>query len=348
MNNEVNEHDWAARTAMRLRIVQGTMVESEEEDRGVQVWEFIAQALDEIAAVDPVFHQRCLQALDEEFPFFEARAPLPYGSENENPTAPFAAAAEPATTSATELARQLAAQAGSMSGEEKSHCMKLLAEAGLVPAPAGGADGRSMPAVLTLPVYEEEIVRLKRTVERILQRLVPESATTVADPSLNLIRGMQMLGLMCEQFLLLHPQVWSLWDRLGGTQHHTTSFQRPPLEATQALADFLRGSSATRRSDVGDMVAKSFYLVTALVQAVSEAGRDFAIWYLQRFGPENIQSVMGFETGTSQAGPAEFWKRYVELTQLHNEEDLKMQFQSLLGKAVLRQLQKRPGSTAAR
>lgn len=341
--NETNERDWAAKTAMRLRIVQAAMVESELEDRGSEVWAFIAQAFNELDTDDGEFQRRCMQALDEEFPFFESRPPLV-----EEPAAPPAEA--PESASALDLVRQLTGMSSTMTSEEREKCSRMLAEAGF---PVGPATSPTTPgtltAAITLPVYEEENVRLKRTVDRILDRLGPGSATGTGtgDPRLSLIRCMQMLGLMSEQYLLVHPHIWALWDRLSSGQQHTTSFNRPPLEPSQALADFLKGSSTTRRSDVGDMVTKSFYLLNALTLAAGDAGKDFSRWFFQKFGPENIQSVMSFETGVSLAGPAEYWKRYVELTQLHNEDEMKEQFQNLLAKAMQRHLQRRPGSTVA-
>ncbi|MEN3941797.1 hypothetical protein WJU23_10930 [Prosthecobacter sp. SYSU 5D2] len=345
--NETNERDWAAKTAMRLRIVQAAMVESESEDRGSEVWAFIAEAINELDTDDGEYQRRCMKALDEEFPFFESRPAL-----TEEAAEPPAEAQEPApaSTSALDLVRQLSGMYSSMSTEEREKSSRMLAEAGfpIGQATAAAAPG-SLTAAITLPGFEEENVRLKRTVERILERLGPGSASSTShgDPRLSLIRCMQMLGLMSEQYLLVHPHIWALWDRLSSSQHHTTSFNRPSLEPSQALADFLKGSSTTRRSDVGDMVTKSFYLLNALVAASGDAGKDFARWFFQKFGPENIQSVMSFETGVSLAGPAEYWKRYVELTQLHNEDEMKEQFNNLLAKAMQRHLQRRPGSTSA-
>lgn len=348
MSSTIDERDWAAKTAMRLRIVQATKVESESQDRGREVWEFISQAMQELAQAEPGQRRRCMQALDEEFPFFESRPsrngesqPDPPRTESGGETVEPASKPRPATVD--ELIDDLVVAAGALTDAERAQQSKRLFEAGFRVEQTHVRDSQGgLQAAVALPVYDEEHLRLKRTVERILDRV--GAGKEGGRVELNLTRCMQMIGLMSDQYLLLHPQVWELWDHLAATQHFSTSFNRPTLLPAKALGDFLQGKSSTRRTDVGEMVTKTFYLLNALVTAVSEAGNEFAAWFFQKFGPDNIQSLIQFETDSRQAGPAEFWKRYCELTQHVNEAEMKEQFQSLLGKAMLRFLQRRPGT----
>lgn len=347
----INERDWAAKTAMRLRIVQATMVESDSMERGREVWGFISEAIRELDQVKDDQRLRCMKALDEEFPFFDSRLTLDAEPSGENSTA---VAAElrakrqqpvPVRLTLDEMIQELVVGYTTMKQDEREKCSRRLAEAGfLIEQPSLTGSEKALKAPLALPVYEEEQVRLKRTVDKILEKLGTELTKGGGKEELNLTRCLQMLGLMSEQYLALHPQVWALWDEMVSTQQYTTSFNRPTLPAAQALAEFLKGRSTTRRSDVGEMVTKSFYLMNALVLSVSEAGREFAVWFLQKFGPENIQSLMNFETNGSRAGPAEYWQRYFDLAHQYNEEEMKEQFQKLLGKAMMRHLQRRPAS----
>lgn len=340
----INERDWAAKTAMRLRIVQATKVESDSPDRGREVWEFISLAMKELDSVDADQRRKCMRALDEEFPFFESRPSLGGEKEALVGSAP-AGRAESVPASPDELVQQLIAASAAISGDEREKHARRLTEAGFQVEQTTVRDvPGGLKAALALPVYEEEHVRLKRTVDRILEKLTIDLTKGGSRAELNLTRCLQMLGLMSEQYLHLHPQVWALWDHLASSQQYTTSFNRPTLPASQALAEFLQGKAGARRADLGEMVTKTYYLLNALITAVTEAGNEFALWFFQKFGPENIQSVLDFETNASKAGPAEYWKRYCELTQHENETEMKEQFQKLLGKAMLRHLQRRPTS----
>ncbi len=338
----INERDWAARTAMRLRIVQATMLESDSKERGVDVWEFILDALRELPPTDEKKCRLCMKALDLEFPFFEARPTLEVQVRSDPP--PPTESRLPPPTPETALEQFLIA-ASSLSVSERAKYGDKLERAGFLLAKKNEIQGdptTKMP--LSLPIYEEERERLQRTVIKIMKRLESDMGDE-SGYELNLNRCMQMLGLLSEQYLLVHPHVWALWDYLSSSNHLTTTFKRPTLAAPKALASFLLGGTTARRADVGEMVTRSFHLMNALIAAVADAGQDFAAWFFQKFGPENIQSLMQFETSRGSVGPAEFWQRYCTLVTDLNETELKEQFHAMLGKAMSRHLNRRPNTT---
>jgi len=343
------ERDWAAKTAMRLRIVQASIAESEideEADRGTVIWQFIADAMGELADLDERSRTNSLRLLDEEFPFYRDRAAMhnPQGSPEraENPvrTSDQSAALPPTPE---RLVEELLKAAGEMNEAELAEASEKLAAAGfriaaskpLVP------DEQSILPV-SIPTFKEEISRLVKTVDKIRSTL---GAGHVTDGvAFDLIRSMQMLGMMVEQFLTLHPQIWRMWEQIVTHHQYTTSFTKPSLPADKSLAQFLEGAATTKRSDVGRMVAKTFVLNSALVSAVENAGREFAAWFFEKFGPENIVAVANFECEGGEAGPERYWQRYLQLTGLHNAQELSEQFNNLLGRNMLRHIQRSGGA----
>ncbi len=336
-----NQSEWAARTAMRLRVVQATMAESDaESERGVEVWEFIAETMAELGSLTREEKKECLKALDREFPFYEDRVRLEAKPE------------EPGVVSTSvlltheEMARKLVEAVATLETGQIERLSKLLCAGGYLLSSSSvaksGTNGGQTLLPVVIPTYQEEVARLTKIVEKIQSTIGKDFFANHEGLSLN--RSMQILGLMCEQFLLLHPQIWGLWEGIVTNHQYTTSFNRPALPAAQALAQFLEGGSSTRRADVGQMVAKSFYLLNALVASVGTASQEFSSWFFEKFGPENIESVMNYETNGSKAGAAEYWKRYQQLAEQHNSEELREQFHNLLGKSMLRNIQRRGGA----
>lgn len=342
----INERDWAAKTAMRLRVVQASMAESDEvQDRGSTVWEFIAQALNELGDVDERFRLKYLRALDEEFPFYQDRLALDQSGSvlDLTPTkTDTTKKVESQTFTPEELLKQLLAAAANLTEAQIQEFSSKLVKGGYKCAVDGeGLQGNASAMPVTMPTYQEEFTRLTKTVEKIQSTIGSKHFKSGA--SLNLIRSLQMLGLMSEQYILLHPQIWEMWEKIVTNQQYTTSFNRPALSPAEALAKFLEGAQSSKRADVGQMVAKTFYLTSALVASVENTGREFVSWFIEKFGAENIESLANFEAGEKSAGPAQYWKRYQELTELHSADELCEQFHNLLGKNMLRQIQRRPG-----
>lgn len=342
-----NERDWAAKTAMRLRIVQASIAESEsddEADRGTIVWQFIADAMGELADLDERTRASSLRLLDEEFPFYQDRISI-HGSNGEGRRGGAADVPQKLMASATpqDLIQGLLQAAASLTDEERAQAAEQLAAGGIqvaAPKPMMPVEQSNLP--LKLPAFQEEITRLVKTVEKIKSTLGTAHVTDGA--AFDLIRSMQMLGMMVEQFLALHPQIWRMWEQIVTHHQYTTSFDKPSLPADKSLAQFLEGAATTKRSDVGRMVAKTFVLNSALVTAVENAGRDFASWFFEKFGPENIEALANFEAEGGDVGPENYWQRYLKLTELHNAQELSEQFNNLLGRNMLRHIQRISGA----
>ena len=331
---------WAAQAAVRLRVVQGTKLELDPE-AGPHVWEFVSEAMKEIAHASAEVRLRCMRALDREFPFFMARAANAEtdrgeaademdfeGGRDESPKV------EGFETYLTELV----AQAANMSDEDRQRVSQSLADAGFTLSAGGVADPSRIEAFLSIPEMEDEQVRLRRMVQRIAERIGTEVGTG-GGKGFNLNRCMQMLGLLVDQYLTVHEPVWTLWDKLVSGYHYTTSFHRPTLSVTEGLAVFMRGGSSVKKADVGEMIAKTFFLIRAMATAVDQAGAEFAQWFYQKYSPESIENYLGLETGTGKAGPAELWQHYLQVTGDNNEAEFREQFRTLLGKAMLQLLQ---------
>ncbi|WP_395735706.1 hypothetical protein [Prosthecobacter sp.] len=341
--NVTTEREWAAKTAMRLHIWQESFAEDDPDTRGASIWEYIAGAFAELRNLDEGSFVRSLKALDEEFPFYRDRkavgADLEYPSPDSPPTPP------PQT--AKELLASLLAVAPSLKEDEREEISRQLKDAGfqvagesIITKPTQGANTSGLPMVM--PEYAEEVSRLVKTVEKIQSAL--GGANFKAGEELNLIRSMQMLGLLSEQFLLLHPQVWSMWESMVTNHQYTTSFSKPAARPDELLAKFLLGATTAKRTDVGTLVAKTFYLAMALIAGVEMAGKEFASWFFDKFGPQNIESVIQYEANGVKVGPEEYWQRYRQMSESHTVEELSEQFNNLLGRNMIRYMQqRRPG-----
>ena len=343
--NVINERDWAAKTAMRLHIWQESFAADDASTRGAAVWQYIADALAELGEMDERFRVTSLRALDEEFPFYQERKVLETSARNDPP--PVKNATEPSPSEPADvqtLTERLIQEASGLSADRRESIAKQLAEAGIglpqnvAAEPVAEALSRNEVSMhLTVPEYKDEIARLGKTVEKIQSTL----GTThfQAGMVIHLVRSMQMLGLMSEQFLQLHPQVWAMWEKIVTNHQYTTSFHKPALAPDESLAQFLLGAPSTKRADVGQMVSKTFYLAVAAVSAVETAGKEFAAWFFDKFGPQNIESIVQYEAKGGDSTPQDYWKHYLHLAETYSTEELSEQFLNLLGRNMLRIIQ---------
>jgi hypothetical protein len=343
--NVINERDWAAKTAMRLHIWQESFAADDPSTRGAAVWQYIADALAELGEMDERFRVTSLRALDEEFPFYQERKVLEASARNDPLLVKKATEASPLEpTDAQTLTERLIQEASGLSADRRESIAKQLAEVGIVlpqnvaAGPVAEALSRNEVSMhLTVPEYKDEIARLGKTVEKIQSTL--GSTKFQAGKVIHLIRSMQMLGLMSEQFLQLHPQVWAMWEKIVTNHQYTTSFHKPALSPDESLAQFLLGAPSTKRADVGQMVSKTFYLAVAAVSAVETAGKEFAAWFFDKFGPQNIESIVQYESKGGDSTPQDYWKHYLHLAETYSTEELSEQFLNLLGRNMLRIIQ---------
>lgn len=338
---------------MKLHIWQESLAADDPAVRGAAVWEYIAGAMAELGDMDERSRGACLQALDEEFPFYQERmvldAPAGTSRENSGSVKDKAEAEAPKTAEPEDVNEQLQKLIEfyqRLPDDERTNITRKLVEAGVAPSlPATEVSdpvtkrtqGKTAGLPLMVPEFQQEVARLGKTVEKIQATIGPEHFK--AGMSIHLIRSMQMLGLMMEQFLQLHPQVWGMWEKIVTNQHYTTSFHKPPLTPDEALAQFLLGAPSTKRADVGQMVAKTFYLAEAAVSSVEGAGKEFAAWFFDKFGPQNIESIVQYEQNGKAVTPEDYWKRYLHLAETYSSEELAEQFLNLLGRSMLKSIQ---------
>lgn len=344
--NYTNERDWAAKTAMRLHIWQESFAADDPSTRGAEVWQYIADALGELGEMDERFRTTSLRALDEEFPFYRERKIVEGAAGGETSSLSSTAAPTPKEepVDAETLAARLIEAAHGLTAGQRESIARQLAEAGIAislkaleepvaePGPKSGVN-----TLLAVPEFQDEIARLGKTVEKIQSTL--GTAHFQAGVVIHLVRSMQMLGLMSEQFLQLHPQVWAMWEKIVTNHQYTTSFHKPALAPDESLAQFLLGTPSTKRADVGQMVSKTFYLAVAAVSAVETAGKEFAAWFFDKFGPQNIESIVQYEAKGADSTPEDYWKRYLHLAETYSTEELSEQFLNLLGRNMLRIIQ---------
>jgi hypothetical protein len=341
--NGINERDWAARTAMRLHIWQESFANDEAEARGAAVWEYIAGAFAELGETDERFRANSFRALDAEFPFYQERKVL-NRPEEAGPQPPSLKQA----LTAKETLANLLTLAPTLKEEEREDFARQLAEVGFVVQPQSMIidNSPSLKSVMeselpvAVPVTPDELSRLTKTLEKIQSVLGADHFDS--DSTLYLTRSMQMLGLMSEQFLVLHPQIWSMWEKIATNNQYTSSFSKPSLSPDEALAKFLQGASTTKRNDVAQLVTKTYGLATALVSAVEIAGLEFAAWFFEKFGPQNIEAVVQYDADGGDSDAAQYWQRYRQMTEAQSAEELSEQFHNLLGRNMLRHIQKRP------
>lgn len=338
---------------MKLHIWQESLAADDPAARGAAVWEYIAGAMAELGDMDERARGACLQALDEEFPFYQERMVLDApagtggrttGSVQDKPEPEAPKAAEPEDVNVQ--LQKLIDFYQRLPDDERTNITRRLVEAGVAPTlPAAEVSGpvtkrtqgKTAGLPLMVPEFQQEVARLGKTVEKIQSTIGPDHFK--AGMSIHLIRSMQMLGLMMEQFLQLHPQVWGMWEKIVTNHHYTTSFHKPPLTPDEALAQFLLGAPSTKRADVGQMVAKTFYLAVAAVSAVEGAGKEFAAWFFDKFGPQNIESIVQYEEQGKNATAEDYWKRYLHLAETYSSEELAEQFLNLLGRNMLKSIQ---------
>ena len=342
--NVSNERDWAAKTAMRLHIWQETFASDGPESRGASVWEYLAAAFAELGEADERFRINSFHALDEEFPFYQERKIL-----DSTVDASAQGRQEPKREAPTakELLASLLAIAPTLQEEEREDFARQLSDVGfqvtshslVASKEAAGTPVTTTDLPVIVPEYPDELNRLTKTVEKIQAALGQTHFKTGA--ALNLIRSMQMLGLMSEQFLSLHPQIWSLWEKIATNNQYTTSFTKPALPPDEALAKFLQGVQSAKRNDVAQLVAKTYSLAAALVAAVELAGMEFAAWFFEKFGPQNIEAVVQYDANGGEVDAGKYWQRYRQMTESQSAEELAEQFHNLLGRNILRNIQKR-------
>lgn len=341
---------------MKLHIWQESLATDDPASRGAAVWEYIAGAMAELTDMDERSRTSCLQALDEEFPFYQERLTLeaPAGSTARKASAAAKVQSEPEPTKASEpedvnvQLQRLIDFYQRLPDDERTNITRRLVEAGVTPTTSTIVEqtgtqtkrtqgGKTAGLPLLVPEFQQEVARLGKTVEKI-QSTIGQTHFK-AGVSIHLIRSMQMLGLMMEQFLQLHPQVWAMWEKIVTNHHYTTSFHKPPLTPDEALAQFLLGAPSTKRADVGQMVAKTFYLAVAAVSAVEGAGKEFAAWFFDKFGPQNIESIVQYEEQGKTVTAEDYWKRYLHLAETYSSDELAEQFLNLLGRNMLKTIQ---------
>ncbi len=334
---------------MRLHIWQESFAAEDPSTRGVEVWHYIADALAELGEMDERFRATSLRALDEEFPFYRER--LASGDPGPSPMAAPRPAPKEEPQDVQTLTARLVQAASGLPTEQLESIAKRLAEAGIaVPLDVAAVEAEPLAetriqiaaksglgAHMMVPEYQDEIARLGKTVEKIQSTL--GSAHFQAGMVIHLVRSMQMLGLMSEQFLQLHPQVWAMWEKIVTNHQYTTSFHKPASAPDESLAKFLLGVPSTKRADVGQMVSKTVYLAVAAVSAVETAGKEFAAWFFDKFGPQNIESIVQYEAKGGESSPQDYWKHYLHLAETYSTEELSEQFLNLLGRNMLRIIQ---------
>ncbi len=187
-----NERDWAAKTAMRLRIVQEAIAESEsdgEEDRGTIVWQFIADAMGELADVDERSRANSLRLLDEEFPFYQDRVVIQNSDHAVHPPSETGAKVtdDKTRTSPTpqDIVQDLLKAAGGMKEEERAEIAEQLVAAGFqVTAPIALTPDEQSKLPVSMPAFHEEVSRLAKTVDKIKSTLGVAHVTEGGGPSI--------------------------------------------------------------------------------------------------------------------------------------------------------------------
>jgi len=263
---------WAEKVATRLWMLQTSFADDPPAARQEYLVEEIERSLKDVS---PSRRSEYLAALMERFPGPE-RLDAPYFKPPP---------VEQVPKSAQEIADELVARLGELSGESKKVLAQKLQSFGLFTVQSKG---------LELPPE--------------LQGKLGMTAKDILDEE----RLTKLFGLLLEMIVSLDHLIWSLWKNIGPR----SAVRRDPTadNLRRTVGRYLSGDREVATLQISQMLDKTRQLVAGLLSAIGAAGEIYARRHLEKFAPEKIRAAVepkpaGFIGGAE----LKCWRRYVEL-----------------------------------
>jgi hypothetical protein len=283
--SHVEETEWAAGTAGRLRLLQINCADSPPSQRREFLREALADALSGVASAQ---REGSLAALAERFPAWNSATT---GSERVTPPADVERTPE-------QLLEELIAKAAQMPREAKAALAQKLQTAGFSPLPASQPAAFMAPLQaaygLARPVDPSRLAELLAMVADTLEKLDQVSCKTLE----NLPDKPDFKGLRPEDF---HEAIKSFLAASAGPEGEAVK-----TALTKVLERHRRALTALLASAVG-------------MRGVPGAGKEFARWFQGMFSPDNIWDTVKGEKGSGLFGAKaeeRCWKKYSALYNL--------------------------------
>jgi hypothetical protein len=361
--NVTNEREWISQTALRLRQVQAANADAPPEKRLAHLAEEVKRAVRQLGVLDEEVRRRYLRGLSDKFPVWIPAVQAdgngaPVAAPLEADTMPVSAP-EPRPRTALELLEGLIAAAEDLRGDERANFARRLRQAGFVERGAEASDTKTrldkgLVKALLFPEDQEEMMRLNRFIDAVHVTLtqsprpkdvvLPGTPRSAAPPPLNLVRCIQAMGMLLDQYCLLYGVMWNLWSDLsvGNAQ---TGFSRSPVPPRQMLSDFLGGQPSARSSEVVETMKKTFFLANGFTESFGLAAQRFAEWFHRQFGPDHIKDLVALDSG-NKTDPQHYWQKYCTLMRDYTEASIEDKFRNFLATAMLNRVQQRRSTEA--
>lgn len=273
-----DEISWASTVGARLKAVQASFADDEDEMRRGYLAEEVQTALRDIP---PTRRRAHLDALKEQFPTAEP------GTE----PSPAAPGENRADDSAESLIVRLASLADGFSPTEKRDMLQRLATAGLgVEVEVPGSGGSAL-APLEIP---------------------PDLAKRLGlaeGQSLDAPRVLQLITLLVDLTVTIDHLAWNVWKGVAPN----SVVRREGAELRKLVGPYLVGDREVSTSQISQQLNKARQLVASLLAAIGATGESFARQYLQRFSPGAIKDAASAEAGFFLGPEQKCWRKYLQL-----------------------------------
>ena len=270
-------------TANRLHMIQVDLAEETDQVRREQLNEEIERAL---AKIVPEQRRAFLEELRDRFPCWEKT--LAGGPQA-------AAAVEHTATSENQLndpeflVEKLTGVVSSLTEAKKQLLVEKLRESGLLPD-----IGRDWP----------------QSCSKRLQKIMSLSDET----EITSDHIAQLIAMMFDFVTKLDPLIWSTWRKVS---------PRSSIRFTGDLKEVMLGAISQKKdlSECQAMLEKLRCLTAGIVSAFGQAGNQFTRYYMSKFSPSQISSMVDMEGGTKiwEAREVKYWRKYIELANSLND-----------------------------
>lgn len=144
--------------------------------------------------------------------------------------------------------------------------------------------------------------------------MAPDTELTAAQATLLLNRALLFL-IMVDQL------VWGVWKNIAPDSRIRRETKTSP-SMPNVLRTFLGGGSEVTEEEVIQCFEKTRQLAAGLLGALGPVGRNYGTKATARFNPDAVREIVTKEGGK---GETQYWKKYEELFQDLNEENIEQE-----------------------
>lgn len=265
-----------AATVNRLRMIQMDFADEPDQVRQEQFSKVIDQALKK---VDRSGQREFLEDLRDRFPDWNT-GPAPVVKEADT------SELEQRLSDPHFLADQLSEIYSDLPEKTRKEIVKKLKAGGLVAAGGGGGS------------------ELEKALKNLGKYL---SLTDDSEGNPETIG--KIIGLLLEFALKLDPLVWSTWRKVAPRSEF-----RHTVDLKQAVSQAARGQ--TDMAECQAVVERLRFLIAGIISAFGQAGGQFTRYFMAKFSPNQISSLVDMEKGVKiwESKEVRYWRKYIELT----------------------------------